>query len=106
MPDLSKHWLQVESPLGPNKLAVTGAQFEEGFNRLSRGFVEVASVDGEIDLDSLIGEEMAVVMKDPGGETRKFRGICVSLAALGAFPGDRWYGVGVDGRHAQPRDDC
>ncbi len=60
---------------------LVAARFEDGFNMVASGSVEFM-FDGDLKLTDVVGKSARIVMKGPGGEERKFPGVCISAELL------------------------
>ena len=88
--------LQVESPLGDNKLILTGFRGNEKLSGLFTFRLDLVSPDHDIQPEEILGKGIAWSVGKPGGDRRNFHGIVGSLGGGGSFGrGYRWYYVDV-----------
>ncbi len=90
--DSSRHPLRLEGSFGSDDLIAVRAMVEEGMNALTLTRVDVATSNRQVDLETLIGAHMAVVIDTPEG-TRRFPGTCTKAHFLGADRGHANYAL-------------
>ena len=88
--------LNVESPLGDNKLILTRFRGTEHLSDLFKFELELVSPDHDIQPGEILGKAIAWSIHKAGGTRRPFHGIVGSLSGGGSFGrGYRWYTVEV-----------
>ena len=79
--------IRMEGDYPDAGLFLVGAVVEEGLSRLTRITAEFVCANRELDLKSVLGTKMRIVMDPPTGPKRVFPGTCVSVEYLGADSG-------------------
>lgn len=67
--------LTISTPLGQNKLLLTGVRGEEHLSGLFHFTLDLFSEDGDLGFESIVGHSATVVFVLPSGATRYFNGI-------------------------------
>src|SRR4051812_7140005 len=80
--------LEVTTPLGPDKLIVSGVRGTEAISEPFSFQVQLASDDGSIDLQSLVRKPFVIQVKRQNGSARVIHGLVASIRQLGMDGGD------------------
>ena len=80
--------LEVTTPLGPDKLIVSGVRGTEAISEPFSFQLQLASDDGSIDLQSLIRKPFVIQVKRQNGSARVIHGLVASIRQLGMDSGD------------------
>jgi type VI secretion system secreted protein VgrG len=71
----------ISTPLGPDKLLMTGFTGEEGLSRLYHFHLDVLAENRtEVPFDKLLGQPVSFRLTLPGGKQRNFHGLCISAS--------------------------
>ena len=88
--------LNVESPLGDDKLILTGFKGTEQLSGLFKFRLDLVSPDHDIQPEEILGKGISWSVRKAGGDRRPFHGIVGSLGGGGSFGRSyRWYYVDV-----------
>jgi type VI secretion system secreted protein VgrG len=88
--------LNIESPLGDNKLILTGFRGTEKLSGLFEFHLDVISPDHDIQPQEILGKGVSWSVRKPGGDRRPFHGVVGRLVGGGSFGrGYRWYTLDV-----------
>lgn len=79
--------IRMEGDYPDEGLFLVGAVVEEGLSRLTHITAEFVCANRGLDLKSVLGTRMRVIMDPPTGPKRVFPGTCVSVEYLGADTG-------------------
>lgn len=74
-PSQTKRIVSLQTPLGPEKLAVVRFEAEEGLSELFEYRIDAISNEQNIDFDRAIGKNCSVVFDSYGGVKRVFNGV-------------------------------
>ncbi len=74
--------VKITSPLGTDKLLITGMQGNEGISRLFNFQLSLVSEDKEIPFADIIGKGVTVSIELPSGDWRYFNGIISSFSQV------------------------
>lgn len=85
--DPKKYPIRMEGSYPGEELFLIGAVVEEGLSTLTRTMVEFVCSNRALDLKTVLGTKMRVVMDNADGGVRKFPGTCVAIEYLGSETG-------------------
>jgi type VI secretion system secreted protein VgrG len=83
----------LKTPLGPDKLALSRLEAQEGLSELFEFRIEAVSEDAAVNFDSALGQDCTVVFDVEHGPKREFTGVLVEAQWVGIMQDYYAYGL-------------
>ncbi len=80
----AKASLKVTTPLGADKLLLRGFSGQEAISEPFLFALDMASQSGDLDVDTLLGQNVTVTLTDGDGNTRLFNGLATRVTVAGS----------------------